>query len=263
MRQRPPRYTIFPNTTLFRAGFSGRVALRGKWCEGRFRIGLINVVNGQGAFQLTPIQIEVEGGQIRDIVRSVPSNDLILSDFHRVSHSDGLMRNVKLSDVGKNPMHPYTAGALEYFLDEFSGLSDDIPLPVDPESPLMIRGWIFFRNLSRAGHVYGGLVSESRDEIIFFAMDRVARADVGRVFRDAPLCVGFRGEFLPREGYARPLDGVYRFILVNVVGDVYGSRLTEIAVTFADGAVLTVERADVQPQDVERAERLLAAKIVS
>ena len=195
--------------------------------------------------------------------RRVQAGVLFRAGYHRVSHGGGLMRNVERADVGESPMHRYTGDALEYFLDEFGGLSDDIPLPVDPESPLMIRGWIFFRNLSRAGHVYGGLVSESRDEIIFFAMDRVARADVGRVFRDAPLCVGFRGEFLPREGYARPLDGVYRFILVNVVGDVYGSRLTDIAVTFADGAVLTVERTDVQPQDVERAERLLAAKIVS
>ncbi|GBQ86148.1 glycosyltransferase family protein [Gluconobacter albidus] len=246
-----------------RSGFSGKVALRGKWCEGRFRIGLINVVNGQGAFQLTPIQIEVEGGQIRSIVRSAPSNDLVLSDFRRVSHSDGLMRNVKLSGVGKQPMHPYTAGALEYFIDEFSGLLGDLPLPSGPEAPVMIRGWMFFRNLSRAGQVYGGLVSESGEEIIFFAMERMARADVGKVYRDAPLCVGFRGAFMPREGYARPLDGVYRFILVNVVGDVYGSRLTDIAVTFDDGAVLTVERTDVQPYDVERAERLLAAKIVS
>ena len=94
-------------------------------------------------------------------------------------------------------------------------------------------------------------------------MEGVARTDVGKFCRGAPLCVVFRGEFLPRECYAPLLDGVYRFILVNVVGDVYGSRLTDIAVTFADGAVLTVERTDVQPQDVERAERLLAAKIVS
>ncbi|MBS1055761.1 glycosyltransferase family protein [Gluconobacter kondonii] len=246
-----------------RSGFSGKVALRGKWCEGRFRVGLINVVNGQGAFQLTPIQIEVEGGQIRSIVRSAPSNDLILSDFRRVSHSDGLMRGVKLSGVGKHQMHPYTGGVLDYFVDQFSGLTGDLPIDSDPASPLMVEGWAFFHNLSRSGQVYGGLVSESREEITFFAMERVARADVGKIHRDAPLFVGFKGAFMPREGYARPLDGVYRFILVNVVGDVYGSRMTNIAVTFDNGAVFAVEHVEVHSHEIERAERLLAEKIIS
>ncbi|GEC59738.1 hypothetical protein GOX01_00690 [Gluconobacter oxydans] len=246
-----------------RAGFSGKVALRGKWCEGRFRIGLINVVNGQGAFQLTSLQIEVEGGQIRKIIRSAPSNDLILSDCRRVSHSDGLMRGVKLSGVGKHQMHPYTGGALDYSIDDFTGLAGDPPAELTPDGPLSVRGWMFFRNLSRAGQAYGGLVSESRDEIVFFALERVIRADVGTAHRDAPICAGFSGTFMPREGYARPLDGVYRFILVNVVGDVYGSRMTNIAVTFDNGAILSAEYVDLHTENVERGERLLAGKIVS
>jgi len=91
----------------------------------------------------------------------------------------------------------------------------------------------------------------------------VLRGDVATAHRDAPVCAGFNGTFMPREGYARPLDGVYRFILVNVVGDVYGSRMTNIAVTFDNGAILSAEYVDLHTENVARGERLLAGKVVS
>ncbi|EHH68825.1 glycosyltransferase family protein [Gluconobacter morbifer] len=253
---------LFPGAPR-RSGFSGKTALRGKWCEGRFRIGLVNVINGQGAFQLTSLQIEVEGGQIRKIHRSVPSNDLILSDFHRVAHNDGVLRGIKLAVLGGEALHPYTAGSLDYYIDEFSGVIGNPPPPVEADGALHIRGWMFFRNLSRAGQVYMGLLSDERDEIVFCATDRLPRSDVGEVHRDAPLCVGFSGELTPQLGYARPLDGTYRVMLVNVAGDLYGWQLTDLVAVFSNGQTISTDRIPPTAEQADRAGRILSEKIVS
>ncbi|GFE95031.1 MULTISPECIES: glycosyltransferase [unclassified Gluconobacter] len=246
-----------------RSGFSGKTALRGKWCEGRFRVGLINVINGQAAFQLTSVQIEVEGGKIDKIHRSMPSNDVILSDFNRISHSDGLLRGIKLSGFQKKDLHPYGSGMLENFIDEFTGVIGSPVQDVDPFGGIYVRGWAFLKNLSRAGQLYVGLIHKERDEVTLFGMDRIARQDVAVVHRDAPLCAGFSGILNPMQGYARPMDGVYRVALINVTGDVFGTYITDLVAAFDGGRIVSTGREDLTPEQAERSEQLLNEKAIA
>ncbi|GBD56783.1 glycosyltransferase [Gluconobacter wancherniae] len=243
-----------------RSGFSAKAALRGKWCEGRFRIGLVNVINGQGAFQLTSLQIEVDGGKITKIHRSRPSNGEILADFNRVSHSDGLLRGIKLSAFHKPGLRVHEAGELEHFIDEFTGVIGDPVTEIDPAGALVVRGWAFLHSLSRAGQIYVGLVQEERDEVFLVGTERVIRGDVGVVHRDAPLCAGFIGRFMPLQGYARPLDGAYRITLINVSGEVFGSCMTDLVAVFDNGMIISTARADVSEAQALRAKALIAAK---
>ncbi|QDH16621.1 glycosyltransferase [Swingsia samuiensis] len=253
---------LFPGSPR-RSGFAGQAALRGKWSEGRFRIGLINVINGQGAFQLTNIHIEVDGGKITKIHRSHPSNDTILADFDRIAHSDGLLRGVKLSTFQKKNLFPYTEGGVEYFIDEFTGIIGDPVTEVDPFGSLFIKGWAFMRNLSRAGQVYIGLVHDERDELVLFATDRSIRHDVGTVHRDAPLRSGFSGSMNPFKGYALPLNGQYHLAIINVAGDLFGTHITDLVVKFDANRVVSTGREELSKAAAKRVDELLTQKAMS
>lgn len=234
---------LFPGAPR-RSGFSAQVALRGKWCEGVFRIGLVNIVHGKGAFQLTSVQIEVEGGRIVGIARLPPSNGQILRDFERVSESDGVLRGVKLCALGSTIGQQYK-GELQYYIDHFSGLIEDGGHHErdEPESDLIIRGWAFLRGLSRAGQVYVVLVNEETGAPIFMATSRLIRQDVQTIFHDAPLCVGFVGNLSLKKGFNETLNGWHRIGLLNVVGDEVGFQTTGIRILCEDNQIRAVEEA--------------------
>ncbi|GBQ22975.1 glycosyltransferase [Acetobacter estunensis NRIC 0472] len=237
---------LFPGAPR-RSGFFAQVALRGKWCEGVFRIGLVNVVHGKGSFQLTSIQIEVEGGQIIGIARIPPSNGQILRDFERISESDGLLRGVKLSALAQ-PITQAFKGDLEFYIDHFSGLIEDGGRHErdDEASDIIIRGWAFLRGLSRAGQVYVAFVNEENGDVLFFATSRLIRQDVQTIFPDAPLCVGFVGNLSLKRGYNEKLNGWYRVCLLNVVGEDGGMRPTNIRVLCEDNEVRSVEQVGLE-----------------
>lgn len=125
---------------------------------------------------------------------------------------------------------------------------------------MVVRGWAFLHSLSRAGQIYVGLVQEERDEVFLVGTERVIRGDVGVVHRDAPLCAGFIGRFMPLQGYARPLDGAYRITLINVSGEVFGSCMTDLVAVFDNGMIISTARADVSEAQALRAKALIAAK---
>ncbi|MBO1359595.1 glycosyltransferase [Acetobacter sacchari] len=232
---------LFPGAPR-RSGFAGQVALRGKWCEGVFRIGLANIVHGRGAFQLTGVQIEVADGQIIGIARVPPSNGQILRDFERVSESDGVLRGIKLSTLPDGPRHVYS-GDLEFYLDHVTGLIEDGGQHErDVEgSDLIVRGWAFLRGLSRAGQIFVVLVNEANASSVSFGTSRLIRQDVQTIFHDAPLCVGFVGNLSLNRGFNETLDGAYRLCLLNVVGDEAGMRPTAVRLTSRDGKIVSVE----------------------
>ncbi|WP_242011565.1 hypothetical protein [Acetobacter fallax] len=226
-----------------RSGFAGQAALRGKWCEGVFRIGLVNVVHGRGAFQLTSVQIEVEGGQIIGIARVPPSNGQILRDFERISESDGLLRGVKLASLNK-PVGQEYKGDLEFYIDYFTGIIEDGGRHERDleESDIIIRGWGFLRGISRAGQLYVALVNEDNGKTVFLGTSRLIRQDVQTIFHDAPLCVGFVGNLSLSKGLNEKLDGWYRVCLLNVVADEMGMRPTGIRVLCEAGQIRSVEQ---------------------
>lgn len=233
---------LFPGAPR-RSGFATQMALRGKWCEGVFRIGLVNIVHGRGAFQLTSVQIEVEGGQIIGIARVPPSNGQILRDYERVSESDGILRGIKLSSLPTPAMQEYR-GDLEFYIDHFTGVIEDGGHHERdvPESDMIVRGWAFLRGLSRAGQVYIVLVHEETGTSVFFATSRLIRQDVQAIFHDAPLCVGFVGNLDLGKGFNERLDGWYRVCLLNVVGDEMRQRPTMIRVLCEKGELRAVEQ---------------------
>ncbi|GBR52892.1 glycosyltransferase [Neokomagataea thailandica NBRC 106555] len=246
-----------------RSGFSGQAALRGKWCEGRFRVGLINVIQGQGAFQLTPYQIEVEGGQVTTIERIAPSNGQILEDFERIAHDDGLLRGIKLSSFQKAGLHSHGEGRLEQFIDDFTGVVGEPLKEVVPDGELHIRGWAFLKGLQRAGQIYIALVQPQRGDVVLSALQRRVRHDVARVHSDAPLCAGFEGVLDPKRGYALVLEGRYQVAIVNVAGDVFGTYVTDLAVEFAAGKIQSTLREGLSAQDARRVEELLNQRAMS
>ena len=235
---------LFPGAPR-RSGFAAQVALRGKWCEGVFRIGLVNVVHGRGAFQLTSVQIEVEGGQVVGLARLPPSNAQILRDFERVSESDGLLRGIKLSALPR-PVAQQYKGDLQYYIDFFTGLIEEGGNHERDvlESDLIVRGWAFLRGMSRAGQVYVTFTHEENGESIFMATSRLIRQDVQTIFHDAPLCVGFVGNLNLKKGFNDTLAGWYRIGLLNVVGDEIGFQATSIRVLCEDNVIRAVEESE-------------------
>nr|WP_294915279.1 glycosyltransferase [uncultured Neokomagataea sp.] len=246
-----------------RSGFSGRAALRGKWCEGRFRVGLINVLQGQGAFQLTPYQIEVEGGQIIEIERVSPSNGQILEDFERVAHNDGVLRGIKLASPQKEGLHSHGEGRLEQFIDDFTGVVGEPLREVEAEGVLHIRGWAFLKGLQRAGQMYVALVQPERGEVVLSALNRCVRHDVAVVHADAPLCAGFEGTFDPKRGYALVLEGRYQVALLNTAGEVFGTYVTDLAVNFSKGKIQSTAREGLSPEDARHVDELLNQQAMS
>ncbi|XAO70699.1 MAG: hypothetical protein AAYR33_06395 [Acetobacteraceae bacterium] len=123
---------FLPNAPL-RFGFSGKAALRGKWCEGAFRIGLVNIVNGAASFLLTPIIIEVEGAKVIGPRNQIPENEVVLNSFDRVAGRDGVLRGFKLNRLMQRKWYFESAEFL-FFIDTFADLlgqegdgSDNLP----------------------------------------------------------------------------------------------------------------------------------------
>lgn len=240
-----------------RSGFSVQAALRGKWCEGQYRIGLVNVINNSGAFQLLPRKIEVEGGKVTRIITDVPSNNIILADFQRVLQSDGILRGIRLAHFPGGLHFPYKDGNLCFFMDSLSVLSADqestISVPEHETGSIFARGWGFLEGLGRAGQIYLVLVHETRDDTALFAMERFARDDVQVVHRDAPLCSGFRGVLYPWQGQVHQMEGTWFALLVNLVGEAYGLAVIGQKVNFDHGRAVSVETVEMSEAQVRRA----------
>lgn len=240
---RPDVMTLYPDAPR-RSGFAGQAALRGKWCEGQFRIGLVNIINGRGSFALTPFQIKVEGGKIIDILRSVPSTLRIMSDFSRLAHLDGQLRGVKLPQISTQPLLPYKGGDLEYYIDSCSGLIGD-PAPEISISGFYLSGWAFLHHTRAAGQMFIACVAENADEVFYFGAERRVRSDVSGVFPDAPLCVGFKADITFKAGFPKILKGDYRICLVNIVENHIGTRPLDIVVVMENNRVKSVVNRDV------------------
>ncbi|GAB6853582.1 glycosyltransferase [Asaia astilbis] len=253
--------SIYPNAPR-RSGFSGQAALRGKWCEGSFRVGLVNIVNGAGAFMVTSVEIGVKDGKINDIQVERPSNDQIMRDFIRVSHADGHLRGIKLNRLHRHAHFHRAENDFQHYIDSLSGLvGDPAPLLTD-DGNLFIRGWGFLRQVERAGDMSVALVGGSTNSAFFFALKRFLRHDVKTIFPDAPLCVGFEGWISIASGYAAEMAGDYRLCLVNTVGEQIGIKPLDALVTVTNGIIASVTQAEVSEAVVETVVRSIEASFV-
>lgn len=242
-----------------RAGFAGQAALRGKWCEGRFRVALVNIVNGAGAFMVTPVRISIKDGKIGEIDVERASNDQIMRDFDRVSHADGQLRGIKLSRLQGDPVSLQGDHEFQHYIDSLSGLIGDPPPLLTDDSNLFVRGWGFLRHLERAGTMSLACVDEQGQGVFFFALNRFLRHDVKTAFEDAPLCVGFEGWISIASGYALSMEGRYRLCLVNHVGEQIGIKPLDIVMTVGHGIIEAVSRAPLDGEVVTHARRAIEA----
>ncbi len=229
----------FSNAPL-RNGFSCTSALRGKWCEGRFRIGLINIINGVAAFQLSNYEIMVTGGKIIKVFNEAHNNQIILDDFLRITEKDGIMRGIKLNQISENNIYPKTAGQLEYCIETFSANVNKNSDKVVEANLLKISGWAFNRSISMAGRIYIAFVSENLKECFYVATSRFIRHETVSVFQNVPLNNGFYVLLDLNKGYNFKVNGNYRVFLINVIGNEYKTVSINISINFIDNKIIEI-----------------------
>lgn len=223
-----------------RNGFSGTAALRGKWCEGRFRIGLINIVNGSAAFQLTTNEIEVSEGQVKSIFNVAHSNQDILDDFFRIIEKDGLMRGIKLNGFVEKNIHAQRFGELEYCIEYLTGFIQDeeeVEVVEYDKGLLKISGWAFNRNNLMAGRMYIAFINEQTEDCFVVGTSRFMRPETSEFFQSAPLNNGFVSEIDLKQGCFSKVNGSYHLYLVNVVQNEYKVAQTNIIMNIVDNIV--------------------------
>lgn len=255
---------LFGSEVPRRSGFSAKAALRGKWCEGRYRIGVINVINGRGAFQLSPYGMEVEGGKVRYIRALKLDNDIILADFFRVTNDGNALRGVPLARFPRGSFFAQDRGEQFYYFDRFElyGASEegpDLEIPEEDRGAVAVRGWSFMGGPCRSGVMYVAMVGDDGDRVVLFSMARFARDDVRSAHRDAPLCSGFEGLLKPWKGQFVAMEGVWRVALVNLVGDAFGMAVTDVCLDMEGGRCQSVRREVPTEQQTERLKVLVGA----
>lgn len=252
---------LFGSDVPRRSGFSVRAALRGTWCEGKYRIGTINIINGRGAFQLLHHGVEVEGAKVKAIRSLKPDNGTILADFARVLNSDTLLRDTPLARFPRGRFFPHERGELLYFIDQFECVTvdkkDTSKDVKEDEGALVLRGWTFLSGLGRSGVAFVAMVHESEDDVVLFAVERFARNDVQVVHRDAPLCSGFNGLLRPWKGQLNSKDGSWRLALVSIVGETFGITATDLCAQMKQGRAEAVQNKKPTAQQAERMKKLV------
>ncbi|CAI3946049.1 glycosyltransferase [Commensalibacter communis] len=224
-----------------RNGFSGQAALRGKWCEGRFRIGLINIVNGSAAFQLTTNEIEVEEGQVKKIDTISHSNQVILDDFNRIIEKDGLIRGIKLDTFIEKNILAQRFGELEYCIEHFTGFIQDgegeNAVATSDKSILKIAGWAFNRTNLMAGRMYIAFINDQSEDCFIVGTSRFMRHETSDIFQSAPLNNGFVADIRLNQGCFKQFNGHYHVYLVNIVHNEYQIANTNILVNIVNNVV--------------------------
>lgn len=221
-----------------RNGFSCKSALRGKWCEGRFRIGLINVVNGIAAFQLAGYEIKVNAGKVVKIYNEFHDNQVILDDFLRITEKDGIMRGIKLCDISENRLFHKNLGKLEYYIQNLS--TDVNPENEKAGNLLKISGWAFDRTTSKAGQIYLAFVNESFKNCFFVATSRFIRHETISVFQNVPLNNGFYIQLDLQKGYSLKLEGKFQIFLINLIHNEFLVVPVNISVNFKNNQVSNI-----------------------
>ncbi len=232
-----------------RSGFTGQIALRGKWCEGRYRVALINSFGDRAAFCLTTLEVEIKGGEVIDARLALPSNQAIIRAFYRVAQQTGEDQDTALPRLPIKE-HAWRPGQLlRHHVDSICETDAEDAEPLELPSRLFrIRGWAFLPGAGLAGRLYVGLADRQRGTRIFVPTSRRVRGDLTTYFADAPLCGGFSARI---EVGASWHDGEFACALVNIVNGVASSHLTGFDVTVKDGRIIAVVKSEPDQAKVE------------
>ena len=229
-----------------RSGFTGQIALRGKWCEGRYKVAIINSFGDRAAFCLTALEVEIEGGAVTGATLAPPSNEAVTRAFYRVAQQTGEDRHISISRLPIKDAAWRSGQALRHHVDQIcesenGGAGTDLPSRV-----FQIKGWAFLPGPGLSGRLYVGLVDARRGIRVFVPSSREVRGDLATYFSDAPLCGGFSARIEVEAGWH---DGSFACALVNLVDGVAYSVVTGIDVTVQGGQIVSVVKTD---PDAER-----------
>ena len=226
-----------------RSGFSGKIALRGKWCEGRYQLAIINSFGDRAAFCLTALTVEIEGGQVTAAELALPSNEAITRAFYRTAQQTGEDRDIALTRLPIKDQAWLSGQSLQHHVDAVCADAQTGEMEL-PNSRFKIKGWAFVPGASLAGRLYVGLVSLDAGTRIFLPTSRDVRSDLAIHFSDAPLCGGFSADIAVGAGWR---DGEYACVLVNIVNGSASSQLTGFDVTIKHGQIVAVVKGNVDP----------------
>ena len=240
-----------------RSGFSCRVALRGRWCEGRFRVALINSIGERAAFVLTGLSIVVREGQIRDAVLLAPANDQIIQDFHHVAARNGRLPGIALAYVPVAGKAWQMDQVLRYNIDRITGDPDSVPGNSLPDKEILVAGWAFWPEVMLAGQIHVALVDTELGTRIILPATRAARSDLAGHFTDAPICGGFSATAILDENTP---DGSFECVLVNIVNGQAACQLVGYRMTIRDALVRRTVRTASNPQRIARVQACLTAR---
>ena len=238
-----------------RSGFTGQIALRGKWCEGRYKVAIINGFGDRAAFCLTALEVEIEAGAVTGAALTAPSNEAVTRAFYRVAQQTGEDRHLSISRLPVKDAAWRSGQSLRHHVDQIceaeAGTAGGMDLP---SRVFQIKGWAFLPGPGLAGRLYVGLVDAHRGIRVFVPTSREVRGDLAAYFSDAPLCGGFSARIEVESGWH---DGSFACALVNLVGGVAYSVVTALEVTVRGGQVVSVVRTDPDAGRVEQVQSRL------
>ncbi len=238
-----------------RSGFTGQIALRGKWCEGRYKVAIINSFGDRAAFCLTALEVEIAAGAVTAATLGAPSNEAITRAFYRVSQQTGEDRHISISRLPIKDAAWRPGQSLRHHVDRVCEPDADAAAGTGlPSRVFRIKGWAFLPGSGLAGRLYVGLIDVHRGIRVFVPTSREVRGDLATHFSDAPLCGGFSARIEVETGWK---DGDFACALVNLVGGVAHSVVTALEVTVRDGEIVAVARSDPDAGRVEQVQTRL------
>jgi glycosyltransferase involved in cell wall biosynthesis len=239
---------IFPRAPV-RSGFEGRVALRGKWCEGHYGVAIVNGFGDRASFCLTGLVVEIKDSHVVGVLLDPPSNAKALTTFYRVSRQTGEEDDIALTRLPFDRDAWATDRAMAYCIDLLEACGGEDAKAADGAARAFnIRGWGFVHRSGLAGLLYIGLVDLESGARTFYPAVRRVRGDVGRYHFDAPLCCGFEEQLaLPRSWGA----GQFACVLVNTVNGAASYQFTGLSLTLRDGGISEVVKRDLNQIEVK------------
>ncbi|WP_428377418.1 glycosyltransferase family protein [Lichenicoccus sp.] len=218
-----------------RSGFTACLTLRGKWCEGRYLVAIINSFGDRAAFCLTGLSVTVQDGRIVDAAQRAPSNEAVTRAFYRVAAQTGEEPGLGLPRVPVAPGAWRIDQGLRHHIDRISGQNGgQISGEADPTG-FGIDGWAFAPGAGLAGRLYVALVDPEQGIQIVLPAPRELRGDLPAHFPDAPLCAGFRVRASLGGGGWR--DGRFECVLVNSVAGFAALQVTGWRLEIRDGRI--------------------------
>ncbi|QNT78254.1 glycosyltransferase [Entomobacter blattae] len=259
--QRSLREDVTKNITYAppRSGFYTRVALRGKWTEGTYHIALLNVINGEAHYQLTPIDMTVKEGKIISVAQVFNSNQTIVDNFLNITRKNGIIKGIKYETLPHENIEFNPELEMEFDFQVATTVSDDEALAATLPD-MTISGWAFTRKAMILGFLYVILVDEKTHEFFVFATNCGIRHDLKSTYHDAPLCSGFVSEIWLDQGFYATLNGQYRVYLANVVHNNYALAETNVVIAIENNKVKEIQESSPNSEELQASINAISTK---